>query len=52
MVEHPTLDLHSDLGLRVLISSHALGSTLGMKPTYQKKRKKEKEKAVLILKPQ
>jgi len=34
-VEHPTPDLSSGLGLRVLSSSPTLGSTLGMEPTYK-----------------
>ena len=31
-VKHPTLDLHSDLDLRAVSLSLALGSTLGMEP--------------------
>ena len=32
-VKHPTLDLCSGLDLRVVSSSPALGSTLGVEPT-------------------
>ena len=39
-VKQPTLDLSSDLDLRVRSSSPALGSELGVRPTLKKKKKK------------
>ncbi|KAF0878395.1 KIF3B protein, partial [Crocuta crocuta] len=38
LVKHLTLDLSSDIGLRVVSSSPTLGSVLGMKPTLKKKK--------------
>ena len=37
LVKGPTLDLSSGLDLRVVSSSPALGSALGIKPTLKKK---------------
>ena len=46
-VERLTLDLSSGPDLRVMSSSPALGSTLGIKPTLKKKkREREREKMV------
>jgi len=39
-VKRSTLNFRSDLDLKVISSSPALGSTLGMEPTLKKKRKK------------
>ena len=36
----PTLDLSSGLDLRVMSSSPALGSVVGVKPTLKKKKKR------------
>ena len=43
-IKHPALDLSSRLDLRVVDSSPALGSVLGMKAILKKERKKEKRK--------
>ena len=37
LVEHLTLDLRSDLNLRVLNSRSVMGTTLGVEPTLKKK---------------
>jgi len=39
LVEHLTLDLSSGLDLRIVSSSPALGSMLGLEPTLKKKKK-------------
>ena len=39
-VKRPTLDLSSGLDLKIVSSSLALGSTLGMEPTLKKEKKK------------
>jgi len=41
-VEHLTLDLRSGLDLKVLSSSPALGSMLGVRSTQKNKKKKKK----------
>ena len=40
-VKHPTLDLSSGLDLRVVSSSPALGSMMGVKPTFKKRKEKK-----------
>ena len=41
LVKCPTLDLSSGLDLRIVSSSPALGSMLGMEPTLKKKKKEK-----------
>ena len=45
LVKHPTLDLSSDIDLRVVSSSPVVGSTLGTELTLKKKKRKESSDA-------